>query len=120
MEIIYLTDSMSLKPVASGIGEAILEYTRVTDPNQIRKIIEENKENINCKIKRNGYAYGLSKITGLQFFPAESSTIIDIPFGGTAINVGLANPTKEDIDNLDLWDKGLFELELRIIKVCKK
>ena len=120
MEIVYLTDSMSLKPVASGIGEAVLDYQRVTDPNQIKKIIEENTDVIECKIKRNGYAYGLSKITGLNFYPAESSTIIDLPFGGTAINVGLANPTKEDIDNLDLWDKGLCELELRIIKVCKK
>lgn len=117
--IIYLTDSYSLKMIASGIQEATIEYKLIKGAENIKNFIEETRENITCKIKRSGYAYGLSKLTGYEF-PVVSNTIIDAPYDSVIINVGLANPTREEIDNKENWDCGFFELELRVITIKRK
>ena len=69
-----------------------------------------------------GYAYGLSKLTGYEFPSVESggNTLVDAPYDSMVINVGLANPTREDIDSEENWDRGLLELELRVITIRRK
>lgn len=116
--IYYLTDAYSWKTIAPAIEEATIEYRRIKGTENIRKYIEEVRENIICKIKRPCYAYGLSKLTGFEF-SSVSNTIIDAPYDSVVINVGLANPTKENLDNPDNWDRGFFELELRVVTIRK-
>ena len=67
-------------------------------------------------------AYGLSKLTGYEFPSVESggNTLVDAPYDSMVINVGLANPTREDIDSEENWDRGLLELELRVITIRRK
>ena len=119
---IYLTDSMSLKVIAAAIHDAELSYRRIVGNESIKKIFDQYKGQIISKIKRKGYAYGISKLTESEFPAVEpgKSTMVDIPYGGIVINVGISNPTQYDIDNLELWDKGLFDLELRILYIKDK
>lgn len=119
---IFLTDSYSLKTIASGISEATIEYRLIKGTENIKKFIEEVKDNVTCKIKRPGHAYGLSKITGYEFPAVEAggNTIVDAPYDSMVINVGLANPTREDIDDFENWDRGFLELELRVIVIRRK
>lgn len=117
----FLTDSYSLKMIAPGIHEASIEYRLIKGTNNIRNFMEEIRDNLTSKIKRPGYAYGLSKLTGYEFSAVETgNTIIDAPYDSMVINVGLSNPTREDIDNKENWNRGLFELELRVITIKKK
>lgn len=120
--IIFLTDSYSLKTIASGVQEASIEYQLIKGTENIKKFIEEVRDNLTCKIKRPGYAYGLSKLTGYEFPSVESggNTLVDAPYDSMVINVGLANPTREDIDSEENWDRGLLELELRVITIRRK
>lgn len=117
-KVYYLTDAMSLKEVGTGIRDAEIKYTRITDPELIKNYIEEHKELITSRIKREGYSYGLFKITGYEF-PVSEENIIDLPRGGVAINIGLSNPTKADANIKENWDLGLIDLELRIIEIIK-
>lgn len=118
----FLTDSYSLKTIAPGIQEAIIEYRLIRGTEDIKNFIEEVRDNLTSKIKRPGYAYGLSKLTGYEFSAVElgANTIIDAPYDSMVINVGLSNPTRNDIDNPENWNRGLFELELRVITIRKK
>lgn len=115
---VILTDAMSLREVSPAIERARLDYIKVVGEDQVRAFLEKHRENIISKIKRQGYADGIFKQTGLNF-PVVDNPIIDVPYGGMAINVGLAYPSKADFNDQESWEKGLLAMELRAIRVSK-
>lgn len=118
MNEIILTDAMSLKEISPAIARARLDYIRITGEDAVREFLEKHKANIVSKLKRQGFADGVYKETGLRF-PISADSIIDLPYGGIAINTGLAYPVKADLNDKENWEKGLCGLELRAIKVCR-
>ena len=117
-EKIILTDAMSLKEISPAIARAKLEYIRITGEDAVREFLEKHRENIISKLKRQGFSDGVFKETGIRF-PVSDDSIIDLPYGGIAINTGLAYPVKADLNDKENWEKGLCGLELRAIRVCK-
>ena len=113
-----LTDAMSLKEISPAVYDADIKYKRIVGPEAIKAFIEDNKENLSCKIKRKGYAYGLSKLTGYTFETVEDS-MVDVPFGGAVINIGTANSTRVNLNDEENWDQGYLDLELRVMYADK-
>lgn len=123
---IILTDSNTFKQIRPSVAET--RYRRFSEA-EIKDLMEyignlekEGKVEIENKIKRDGNAYGLYRATGI-WYPAvdtASEAIVDIPYGAISINLSVANPTnKLDINDRDNWDKGMFDLEARVMKIEK-
>ena len=115
-----LTDSMSLKTIAAAIYEANLEYRRIVGNPAVIEYLLENRENIECMIKREGYSKGLNFLTNGFEFPSSKEFMVDGENGSTLIHVGRYDTSGRDIENLKNWEDGFIELELRIIEIKKK
>lgn len=122
---IILTDSNTLKQIRPSVAKVtycrLLLGTDIRDlMNYIEDLEKQGKVEIENKIKRDGNAYGLLKATG-TWYPAvdtASEAMVDVPYGTIAINISVANPTnKLDINDRDNWDKGMFDLEARVMRV---
>lgn len=123
---IILTDSNTFKQIRPLTGE--IRYRRFSGNevkdlmNYIGSLEQQGLAEIESKIKRDGTAYGLLQTSG-AWYPAvdtASEALVDVPYGSIAINFSVANPTnKLDVNDRDNWDKGMFDLEARVIRIEK-
>lgn len=121
---IILTDSNTFKQIRPLISDIKYKRFSGTEVKDLIVYIEELEQKglveIENKIKRDGYSYGLLQATGV-WYPAvdmASESIVDVPYDGIAINISIANSiNKLDINDRDNWDKGMFDLEARVIRL---
>lgn len=120
---VILTDSNTFKQIRPSVSET--QYRRFSGAevkdliNYIEDLEKQGLVEIENKIKRDGNSYGLLLATE-KWYPAVDTTseaIVDVPYGAIAINISVANSTKLDINDRDNWDKGMFDLEARVIKI---
>lgn len=123
---IILTDSNTFKQIRPLVAETKYRRFSGTEVKDLMDYIGDLEikglVEIENKIKRDGNAYGLLQSTG-AWYPAvdmASEAMVDVPYGAVAINFSVANSTnKLDINDHDNWDKGLFDLEARVMRVEK-
>lgn len=123
---IILTDSNTFKQIRPLVAEAKYRRFSGTEVKDLMDYIgvleEQGKVEIENKIKRDGNAYGLLQSTG-AWYPAvdmASEALVDVPYGAIAINISVANSiNKLDINDRDNWDKGMFDLEARVMRIEK-
>lgn len=123
---IIITDSNTFKQIRPL--EAETRYRRFSgkEVKVLMEYIEDLEQQglveIENKIKRDGNAYGLLQATGYNspVVDMASEAIVDVPYGAISINISVANPTnKLDINDRENWDKGLFDLEARVMRIEK-
>lgn len=123
---IILTDSNTLKQIRPLVAET--RYRRFSG-SEIKDLItyiesleKQGVVEIENKIKRDGNSYGLLLATGAWYpaVDAASEAMVDVPYGAIAINISVANSTnKLDINDRENWDKGMFDLEARVMRIEK-
>lgn len=120
---IILTDSNTFKQIRPLISEIKYKRFSGTEVKDLIKYIEELEKKglveIENKIKRDGISYGLLQTTG-SWYPAvdmASESIVDVPYEGISINISVANSTNKDINDRENWDKGMFDIEARVIRL---
>lgn len=123
---IILTDSNTFKQIRPIVAETRYRRFSGTEVKDLISFIEDLEQRglaeIENKIKRDGNSYGLLQATGAWYpaVDAASEAMVDVPYGAIAINISVANSTnKLDINDRDNWDKGMFDLEARVIRIEK-
>ena len=121
---IIITDSNTLKQIRPSVAD--IRYRRFSG-REVKKLMDyidvlEQKGlvEVENKIKRGGISYGLYLATGSWYPGVEisSQAIIDVPYETIAVNISVANSThKLDINDRENWDKGMFDLEARVMKI---
>lgn len=120
---IIITDSNTLKqirPLESEISYRRFIGKEVQDLiNYIKDLEQRGLVEIENKIKRDGHSYGLLLSTGVSFpaVDAASEAMVDVPYGAIAINISVANSSKLDVNERENWDKGMFDLEARVMRI---
>ena len=116
----YVTDYGSINTISPGVRKSTISVERITGSENIKNFFDEIKKNYSIvnKMKRDGYAYGLSRVSGIDF-PVAKDPLVDAPYGSIVVWVGISNPTKMDSNNKENWDKGYFNLELTVGKINK-
>lgn len=123
---VIITDSNTFKQIRPLVAETRYRRFSGTEVKDLMEYIgdleKQGKAEIENKIKRDGNAYGLFQATGL-WYPAvdtASEAMVDVPYGTIAINISVANSTnKLDINDRENWDKGMFDLEARVMRIEK-
>lgn len=121
---IIITDSNTIKQIRPIKAEIQYKRFYAYEIKDLIAYVEELEKNglaeIENKIKRDGYAYGLLKFTG-AWYPAvytSSEAMVDVPYGAIVINLSVANSiSKMNINDRENWDKGMFDLEARVMRI---